>query len=60
MFILCEIKVNFEDDRLKWVFWEVERDELKIIVLKSEVKIDYLVLILEKEEMEKERLCEKI
>lgn len=44
LFILYEIRNNFEDDRVKWGFWEVERDDLKVIVVKNEVKIDYLVI----------------
>ncbi|XP_068724598.1 golgin subfamily A member 4-like [Montipora capricornis] len=58
--ILLEIKANFEDDRSKRVPWEVERDELKTTVSKSEAKIDHLVSTLEKEEMKKEKLREKI
>ena len=58
--ILYEIRDSLEEDRGKRVPWEVERDELKASVVKSEVKIDHLVATLEKEEMVKERLHEKI
>ena len=58
--ILCEIRDNLEEERVKRVPWEIERDELKASVAKSEVKIDHLVTTLEKEETTKDRLHEKI
>lgn len=58
--VLREIREGLDEDRLKRVPWEVERDELKASVVKSEVKIDHLVTTLEKEEAAKERLHEKI
>ena len=58
--ILCEIRDNLEEDRVKRVPWEVERDELKAALTKSEVKMDHLLATLEKAETAKERLQEKI
>ena len=58
--ILYEIRDNLEEDKVRRVPWEIERDELKAAVAKSEVKIDHLVVSLEKEETTKERLHEKI
>lgn len=58
--ILYEIRNNLEDDRAKRGPWEVERDDLKATVAKSEVKIDHLVTNLQQEEMTKGRLEDKI
>ena len=58
--ILCEIRDNLEEGRVKRVPREVERDELKAAVTKSEVKMDHLLATLQKAEMAKERLQEKI
>ncbi|KAJ7372410.1 hypothetical protein OS493_018913 [Desmophyllum pertusum] len=58
--ILCEIRDNLHDDRVQRGPWEVERDDLKASVVKSEVKIDHLVTSLQQEEMTKERLQDKI
>ena len=58
--ILYEIRDNLEDDRAKRGPWEVERDDLKATVAKSEVKIDHLVANLQQEEVTKGRLEDKI
>ena len=58
--ILYEIRNNLEDDRAKRGPWEVERDDLKATVAKSEVKIDHLVTNLQQEEVTKGRLEDKI
>ena len=58
--ILYEIRDNLEDDRAKRGPWEVERDDLKATVAKSEVKIDHLVANLQQEEGTKGRLEDKI
>lgn len=58
--ILYEIRNNLEDDRVKRGPWEVERDDLKATVAKSEVKIEHLVNSLQLEEMTKGRLDDKI
>ena len=58
--ILYEIRNNLEDDRVKRGPWEIERDDLKATVAKSEVKIDHLVNSLQQEEMTKGRLEDKI
>lgn len=42
--VMREIRDNLEEEKVKWGLWEVERDELKVVVVKSEVKIDYLVI----------------
>ena len=58
--ILYEIRNNLEDDRAKRGPWEVERDDLKATVAKSEAKIDHLVTNLQQEEMTKGILEDKI